>query len=131
MCGSYGIIVRRMGALLVLAALFVTESAVAGVSAEEVPSVRVQYGDLMLSDPKGIASLYQRIRNAAAEVCKPVEGPQLVNRVFWKEWNYCFSHAIANAVQTVHNDKLSTYHWERIRGWKYPWVEAPATAASQ
>jgi UrcA family protein len=120
-----------MVALLVLPTLFIAESAVAAVSPVEAPSVRVQYHDLNLNDPKGIASLYQRIRNAADEVCKPVEGPQLVNRVFWHAWNDCFAQAIANAVHTVHNDKLSEYHWERIRGWKHPWVGAPATAAMQ
>ena len=126
-------IIVRMVALLVLPALFIAESAVAGVPTPtvEAPSVRVQYHDLNLNDPKAIASLYQRIRNAAEEVCKPVEGPQLVNRVFWNAWNDCFAQAIANAVRTVHNDKLSEYHWERIRGWKYPWTGAVATAAMQ
>jgi UrcA family protein len=130
MSESHKIIVR-MVALLVLPALFIAESAVAGIPAVEAPSVRVQYQDLNLNDQKAIASLYQRIRNAADEACKPAEGPQLVNRLFWKAWNDCFTQAIANAVQTVHNDKLSQYHWERTRGSKRSWVGVPATAAMQ
>jgi len=130
MSESHKIIVR-MVALLVLPALFIAESAVAGVPVVEAPSVKVQYQDLNLNDQKAIATLYQRIRNAADEACKPAEGPQLVNRVFWKAWNDCFTQAIANAVQTVHNDKLSEYHWERTHGSKYPWVGVPATAAMQ
>ena len=130
MSESHKIIVR-MVALLVLPALFIAESAVAGIPAVEAPSVRVQYQDLNLNDQKAIASLYQRISNAADEACKPAEGPQLVNRVFWNAWNDCFAQAIANAARTVHNDKLSEYHWERIRGWKYPWTGAVATAAMQ
>jgi UrcA family protein len=128
MSESHKIIVR-MVALLALPALFIAESAVAGVPSVEAPSVKVQYHDLNLNDPKAIASLYQRISNAADEACKPAEGPQLVNRVFWKAWNDCFTQAIANAVQTVHNDRLSEYHWERIRRSKHPWAGVPAVAA--
>lgn len=127
---SHGIIVR-MAALLVLPALFGVEPALAGVPTLEAPSVRVQYDDLNLNNPKGVASLYHRIRDAAAEVCKSAEGPQLVNRLFWHEWNDCFDHAISNAVQTVHNENLSAYHWERIRGSKSRGVEASATALRQ
>jgi UrcA family protein len=119
----------RLAALLVMPALFIAESAAAGAPTVEAPSVRVQYSDLNLNDAQGVASLYQRIRNAAVEVCKPVEGPQVVNRVFWKTWNDCFYHAIANAVKTVHNDKLSEYHWERVRGPEHPWHGGAATAA--
>src|ERR1700730_16376730 len=81
MSKSYGIIVS-MGALM-LAALFVVESAVAGVTPVEAPTTRVQFHDLNLGDAKAVATLYNRIRNAAAEVCKSAEGPQLVNRMFW------------------------------------------------
>ena len=127
MSKSHEIIVR-IGALL---ALFVVESVVAGVPPVEAPTMRVQYRDLNLNAPEGVASLYHRIRNAASEVCKPVEGPQLVNRLFWHEWNDCIDHAIADAVKTVHNEKLSAYHWEHIRGPKHSWGEARATAAMQ
>jgi hypothetical protein len=51
--------------------------------------------------------------------------------VFWKAWNDCFTHAIADAVQSVHNDRLSEYHRERIRRSKHPWVKVPAVAAMQ
>jgi UrcA family protein len=126
MAKSHGISVR-WGALFVLASLFIVESAVADVPPIGVPSVRVQYQDLDLNDSKNVAVLYQRIRHAAVEVCKPAEGPQLVNHVFWTGWNECFNHAIANAVQTVHNEKLSAYHGEHVRDSKRTWVDAPVT----
>ena len=129
MSKSHGIIVR-LGAL-VLTALFVVESAVAGATPVEAPTTRVQFHDLNLGDAKAVATLYSRIRNAAAEVCKSAEGPQLVNRMFWREWNDCFDHAVADAVQTVHNEKLSAYHWERIRGSKRFLVMARASAVGQ
>ncbi len=129
MSKSHRVIVR-MAALLGLPALFM-EPVFAAIAVEEPPSVTVRYHDLNLNNPEGIATLYKRIHTAAIEVCKPEEGPQLVNRLFWTAWNNCFSHAVANAVKAVHNEKLTAYHWERIRGWKHPQVDAPATVAKQ
>ena len=108
----------RALALLAVPTLVFAESEIAVARVDEAPSVTVRYHDLNLDSREGIANLYKRIRAAAVEVCKPVEGPQLVNRVFWTEWNACFNHAVADAVYTVHNENLSTYHWERVRGWK-------------
>jgi UrcA family protein len=118
-----------MGALLVIPALIFTESGMAATRVDEAPSVTVRFHDLNLNSPEGIASLYGRIHAAAVEVCEPMEGPQLVNRVFWSGWNECVDHAVANAVQTVHNEKLSAYHWDRIRGWKLRKVAAPMNVA--
>jgi UrcA family protein len=102
--------------LLAISALPVAESAMAAARIDDAPSVTVRYHDLNLDSAEGVASLYGRIHAAALEVCKPVEGPQLLDRVFW---NDCVAHAVANAVRTVHNEKLSAYHWERIRGWRF------------
>ena len=119
----------RMIALLVIPTLFVAESAMAVARVDETPSVTVRYHDLNLNTPEGVANLYERIHAAAFVVCKSVEGPQLVNRVFWSEWNDCVNHAVANAVHTVHNEKLSAYHWERSRGWKLRSVATVMSAA--
>jgi UrcA family protein len=108
----------RVVALLVIAAPLFAESAMAVTRDDEAPSVTVRYHDLNLNSPEGSASLYERIQAAALDVCKPAEGPQLVNRVFWSEWNVCVAHAVANAVRAVHNERLSAYHFERIRGWR-------------
>ena len=72
------------------------------------------YYDLNLDTPEDVAGLYGRIRAAAIDVCKQSEGSLRTNRVYWE----CVAHAIANAVKDVHNEKLSAYHWERIRDWK-------------
>jgi UrcA family protein len=118
----------RIAALLVFPALFLVESA---DSAEVPPSVTVRYYDLNLNNSEGVATLYKRIHRAAIVVCRPVEGPQLVNRVFWTAWNECFNHAIASAVKGVNNEKLSAYYLERNRGRKHLEAEAPATVARQ
>src|SRR5207248_2758373 len=92
----------RMFALLVMPTLLIAESeAVTRVDA--APSVVVRYHDLNLDTPEGVANLYQRIHAAAVDVCKSVEGPRLVNRLFWTEWNNCTNHAVAEAVKAVHN----------------------------
>lgn len=111
----------RAAALLVMPALF-AQSAMAATRVDEAPSEIVRYHDLNLNSPEGVAGLYRRIQGAAADVCQSVEGPQVVNRLFRTQWNECVSHAVANAVKAVHNDKLSAYHWERIRGLKLPFM---------
>ena len=108
----------RVTAQLVISALLFAQPGMAVTRLDEAPSVTVRYYDLNLNSPEGVASLYGRIHAAALDVCQSAEGPQLVNRVFWREWNECVSHAVASAVKAVHNDKLSAYHWERIRGLK-------------
>ena len=104
----------RMAAPLAMLALLFAQSGMAVPRTDEAPSVAVRYYDLDLNAPEDVASLYGRIRAAAIDVCKQSEGSQLINRVYRE----CVAHAIANAVKDVHNEKLSTYHLERVRGWK-------------
>jgi UrcA family protein len=119
----------RVLALLVIPTLLSAGTSVAVASGEEAPSVTVRYHDLNLNSPEGVADLFERIHTAAVIVCKPAEGSQFVNRVFWSEWNACINHAEANAVNTVHNEKLSAYHWERSRGWRLRSVATLMSAA--
>jgi len=107
----------RVVALLAISALSFAQAGMAATRDDEAPSVTVRYHDLNLNNPEGVASLYRRIQAAAADVCKSVEGPQFLNRMFWTERTECVAHAVANAVKAVHNEKLSAYHWERIRAW--------------
>ena len=46
-------------------------------------------------------------------------------------WDECFNHAVADAVNHVHNGSLSAYHWQRIRGWKHREIDVPPTVASR
>jgi UrcA family protein len=116
-------------ALLVISTLFSAESGVAVAHVDEAPSVTVRYHDLDLNSPEGVTNLYERIHAAALVVCKSTEGSQFVSRVFWTEWNACINHAEANAVDTVHNQKLSAYRRERSRGWKLRSVPTLMSAA--
>jgi UrcA family protein len=117
-----------VAALTVLPSLVAIESASAGVGAGDAPSVTVRYGDLNLTSQEGIASLYGRIRNAAAAVCSALDGRDRMREMLWHD---CYNHAVANAVQTVHNETLSAYHFHRIRGPGHRDVEAPTNLASR
>jgi UrcA family protein len=119
----------RVLALLVIPALLIAQSSLAVARVDEARSVTVRYHDLNLNSLEGVTNLYERIYAAAVVVCRSTEGPRLVNRVFWSEWNACINHAVANAVDTVHNEKLSAYHWERSRGWKLRSVATLMSAA--
>ena len=127
MAKSHQVIVRMVA--LVLPVLFAAGSACAAAPGAVPPSVTVRYSDLNLNSTGDVASLYKRIQDAATEVCKPAQGPQSVSRMHWTAWNQCFYHAIGTAVQTVHNDKLSAYHWQHIRGWGYQGADASTTVA--
>ena len=104
-----------MIAVFVTPALLFADTGVAVTRVDEAPSVTVRYYDLNLNNPEGIASLYGRIHAAAVDVCKSAEGPEVVNRVFRSDLNECVADAVANAVNAVHNEKLSAYYSERIR----------------
>jgi UrcA family protein len=125
---------RRLARTLAVIALAGTPSllladlAAAAVVDEPAPSVTVRYHDLNLNSPAGVASLYGRIRGAAAEVCRTLESRDLERKPYW---DFCYNHAVADAVKRVHNETLSAYHWQRIRGWKTPRDQDPLTLASQ
>ena len=105
-----------MIALLVMP-LLVAESAIAAARVE-TPSTTVRYRHLDLNSPEGIARLYERIYSAAADVCGTAEGHQPLNGELARERDACINHSVAHAVRFVHNEKLTAFHWERIRGWK-------------
>ena len=105
----------RMIALLMIPALLVAESALAAAPVDEAPSKTVRYHDLNLNSPEGVANLYERIHAAALDVCKSAEGPWRQDLESWTAWDWCVNHAVAGAVQSVHNEKLSAYYWQQIR----------------
>jgi UrcA family protein len=114
--------------LTVMPSLFLTDFAAAAVGSDAAASVTVRYHDLNLNSSEGIATLYGRIRGAANEVCRSLESRDLTLRSLRNE---CFNHAVANAVNAVHNPTLSAYHWERIRDWKHREIDSPTTVASR
>ncbi|MBS0395730.1 MAG: UrcA family protein [Proteobacteria bacterium] len=76
--------------------------------AESGPAVAVHYADLDLSRGEGIATLYRRLGDAAAEVCGPPTwtGTHIVSQ----EYKDCVSDAVHRAVLHVHDSALTAYH---------------------
>lgn len=107
---------------------FIPILSLAAIPSAEAKSVAVTYRAADLDTPEGIAALYRHIRGAAAVVCSSFDSPLLDRQILWKD---CFSHSVANAVHAVHNRALNSYHWQRIRGWKQPAIEAPISLATQ
>lgn len=73
------------------------------------PSLRrtVSFADLDINHPAGAAVLYQRIRAAAREVCRPTSERDLAVAELARS---CVQDAIARAVNEVNAPKLSQYH---------------------
>jgi UrcA family protein len=130
MSTSHRSFVRTIAAVLfaMASSLLLARYSEGAASDEAAPSVTVRYHDLNLNSPEGVAALYGRISSAAREVCGSLESRDPMRKQLW---NDCFYHAVANAVNTVHNGSLSAYHWQRIRGWKHHEIEAPTTVASR
>ena len=114
-------------AVLALQLFFLADSAIAASSAVEVPSVTVQYHDLNLDSARGVATLYSRIRAAAAVVCESSDAPRPGRWLIWDARDVCVNQSVARAVQGVRSDKLSAYHMQQIRGWKH-WSDRIETA---
>jgi len=93
----------------------------------EAKSETLQYLKRDLDTVQGASILYRRIRGAATRVCSPLESDELERKA---SWDRCFNNAVANAVAAVHNETLSAYHGQYIRGSKQPRVEVPASLAA-
>jgi UrcA family protein len=98
-------------------------------STDALPSKVVSYRDLNLDSKEGVAVLFSRIRDAALDVCRSAQEPQTLSRTRWPDENTCVSHAIAQAVHAVGSDKLSAYHWARVRGPRAAGTKTPLRLA--
>ena len=81
--------------------------------AVEVPTRTVHYSDLNLNTQAGVASLYNRIRNAAQLVCGNVDPRRLDEAASTKA---CIDKAVFSSVTTVNNPKLTSEYNARVSG---------------
>ena len=79
-------------ALAIMAAAAIASPARAADSGTQ--SIKIQYRDLDLTDDAGAAALKRRIARAAAEICRPIYGPTLIDHA---RYNVCRTAAIASA----------------------------------
>jgi UrcA family protein len=102
--------------------LALTASSLAAADAlVNVKTETVNYEDLRLTSPVGVAVLYGRLRIAAERACAPLDNLQLAGKARYRS---CFDDAMAKAVTSVNHPGLTQYY-ESKRG-----AAAAATAAS-
>jgi UrcA family protein len=99
-------------AVLLVTAIEPVEAATLRPLATSV-TVRFHSGDL--DTPQGVAGLYRRIRTAAETVCGHPDDSLTLYRLLW---NQCVDQAVAEAVTSVHSERLSAYQGYQIRGRK-------------
>src|SRR5882724_11188609 len=73
---------------------------------DDAPKKTVSYTDLDLARPAGDEKLYQRIKSAARDVCRWLEGPEL-DKI--KPHRDCVDTAIGRAVVQVNHPQFSAY----------------------
>jgi UrcA family protein len=89
----------RKSVVTVLAAPAVLwAAAIATPAAAEEATVLVNYGDLDLTDPAGVAVLETRIAAAVKEVCNKTEPRLLRGLAAWEE---CKAKSLADAMEQV------------------------------
>jgi UrcA family protein len=68
-----------------------------------VPTLKVKYDPQSLTTEQGARQLYQRLRNAASEVCPDASGE---GRLFPEAVLECRKQALARAVMQINNPRL-------------------------
>lgn len=112
-----------LGMTLVCAAALGCGAAVAGPAgaAIDAPATYVvRFADVDLSSIEGAATLYNRIRQAANQVCSPLESRTLGLLVRDRA---CVDKAVADAVAGVNRPLLSQYHQLHTKGDKVGLVQ--------
>jgi UrcA family protein len=69
-------------------------------------SITVEYGDLNLDRPAGVAKLYSRIKGAARQACDEQSNEQMVSKQIYRA---CVTQAVSTAVARIDRPMLSDY----------------------
>ncbi len=99
---------NNMHIVMAAAAVCLATAAVSARAEEpgtEVQARTVHYADLNLNTEAGVAALYDRIRNAAEQVCPDVGSRELAQAA---AANACVDRAIARSVKLVNNPRLTS-----------------------
>lgn len=74
----------------------------------------IAVSDLNLSRQEGIETLYQRLKQAAGNVCGPETshgvGPRIVPLSVKKQYRECVDKALDEAVRSINNESLTKLH---------------------
>jgi UrcA family protein len=102
----------RVKSLSVVFAAALILTPIAGVCADPVRQVRVTIADVNLSNPQGIATLYSRLQQAAAEVCG--HEPQIRDLNQHAAWSKCVDVALDEVVMQVRSIGLAALHAKHV-----------------
>ena len=98
-----------------LTALVVLLAAALPVAASQATAgsdtMRVHYSDLNLSTAEGVATLYDRIRSAAADYCEPTR--KITGTRVSPGYDRCVRDAVATTVRQIGNPELTALHASR------------------
>jgi UrcA family protein len=94
-------------------AAMLANAPVAAGTASDV-AVKVSFSDLDLDHAAGVARLYQRVHNAAKQVCGPdvATGSHLLPRGY----QVCVDAALNRAIKQLDRPALTAYHLARTGG---------------
>jgi UrcA family protein len=77
-------------------------------------STTLKISDLDLSQEKGVATLYERLKNTANKVCgskdSHVIGSRVESNKFRRAYKRCYAKALNGAVRSVNNARLTEMH---------------------
>jgi UrcA family protein len=101
-------VMKKSTTLIAVAAFITGNISIANADAPFEPrTATVQFADLDTANTQGAATLYRRIKTAAASVCRDLEpGKQLVG-----VWAYtdCVQTAMSNAIAKVNRPAVTAY----------------------
>jgi UrcA family protein len=121
------LITRMLGTVLFGAALFsgisVGATPAANAQFADAKSITVQFADLNLQNPQGIARLYTRIHNAAKNVCGVPSGDDMNFAVVAAE-ERCVRDSETRAIEATHVPALAAFYAKKAG------VATPVLAAS-
>lgn len=95
----------------VLATVPAISSAAGTIQLAGANSVTVHYADLDLTRADGAQVLYQRLKNAANQVCGVRVGARDVFNVALAK-DQCVKTALAQAIRSIHNDQLDALYYK-------------------
>ncbi len=99
------------GALAAVSIASVAQMAQADAVVGSRPALTVRYSDLNLDTQAGAATLYQRIRHAAAQVCGKVDSRRLDEVIAAQG---CMNEAVASSVAAVGNAQLTSQYTAQV-----------------
>lgn len=102
---------RGIGLVFLASTFLPALSASPANAGDDAPANTVRFGDLNLTSPHGVATLYKRIVSAAESVC----GPAFITGSLLPRPSYvaCRKKAIADAVAKIDRPELTRYYLAR------------------